>query len=473
MSAAIVPYRRGKLRRGAKSVAEFVSGGVAADVRVERIDKRNRTVWYSLKLASRECEVIGRLVGERRGSEVDELGSIAVAAGSLSSARFAVTTPRTGPYRTMYLEIRSEEMMLRVEAPRPPAGGPSLLKAGAWLLALGLAVMCAGAIPFAASRDMSLAVPAHAVAGSPVRLAYASAGFGAVSYVAKANDGTVVATEQLPARTGEIVFTPPARLASHRLSVTLSAQAPWGSASRTASFAVTRPDAPSAPQQVARVLSFAAHREAVADRESVLASYLAVADRGTLELLDPAGKIVRSVPFGRVGTTRIAVPAAYRDVPLTAQLTVHRKGTRAVSSIDVAPALRPMQFADPNADPLAAAVPDTVPGEAATPIDSSASSSSGGIVTVDGHAIAGRPLKLRIAPQESDIRLELEDQSGTPLAETRVASGVTRAVLPLPPATVPTTYLLALHYTHNGGEETVIRTVIAAPPPRVARANPF
>jgi hypothetical protein len=470
VSTAIVPYRRGKLRRGAKSVAEFVSGGVAADVRVERIDKRNRTVWYSLKLASREFEVTGRLVGERRG-EVDELGSIAVAAGSLSSARFAVTTPRTGPYRTMYLEIRSEEVMLRVEAPRPPAGGFSLLKAGASLIVLGLAVTC-GAIPFALARDVSLSAPARAIAGSPVRMAYATAGFGPVSYTAAADDGTVVAAERLPARTGEIVFTPPARTASHRLSVTLSAQAPWGTASRSASFPVARPDPPAAMPEVARVLSFAAHREAIGARESVLASYLAVADRGTIELLDPAGKVVRSVPFGRVGTTRIAVPAAYRDVPLTAQLTVHRKATRAVSSIDVAPALRPMQLADPNADPLAA-VSDAVPGEAATPIDSSASSSSGGIVSVDGHAIAGRPLKLRIAPQESEVRLELEDESGTPLAETRVATGATHAVLPLPPASVPTTYLLALHYSHNGGEETVIRTVVAAPPPRVARANPF
>ena len=85
------------------------------------------------------------------------------------------------------------------------------------------------------------------------------------------------------------------------------------------------------------------------------------------------------------------------------------------------------------------------------------------MVVVEGHAVAGRPLKLRVAPQASPMRIELEDDSGAVIAESEIAPHVTRAALPLPPAASRATYLLALHYTRNGGEETVIRTVVAAP----------
>ena len=116
--------------------------------------------------------------------------------------------------------------------------------------------------------------------------------------------------------------------------------------------------------------------------------------------------------------------------------------------------------------------PLDTPGEAITPIDSSASAQAGGIVVVDGRAVGGRPLLLRVAAQRAPMQLELEDESGTVIAETNVPAGATRAVLPLPPAAERTTYLVAVHYEHNGGEETVIRTVVAAPRSNATATTP-
>jgi len=391
---AIVPYapgdiRRG-LRRGATSVVQFASGGVAADVRVERFDRRNRCCWYALKLGSNGSEVTGRLVGMRRGGAVDELGSVEVAAGSLGSARFAVTAPRGGAYQSMYLEIRSDEMLLRVEAPRPPVPmrfGP--VRAAAMLLAIGFGVTCAGAVPLALARDSKGSVPARPVAAAP-----------------------------------------------HRIVLVNAAATP------------------------ARVISFSARRDATLGAETVLASYLAVGERGTIELLDPAGTVIAAGPFTRVGTIRLPVPLRYRALPLTAQLTVHRGETKAVSGVWVAPNAVAAPSPLPNATPSTA--PDA-PAEGITPIDSASSATATGIVAVEGHAVAGQPLRLRVAPQTSAMHLELQDESGTTLAETEIATGARRALLPLPATTGRATYLLALHYTHNGGEETLIRTVIAAP----------
>jgi len=388
---ALVSYRRNAVRRGARSVAQLAAGGVAADVRIERVDKRNRCSWYAIKLASSEHDVAGRLVGVRRGGGIDELGSVEVMPRSIGSGRFAVTTPRTGPYQAMYLELWSGDMLLRVEAPPPPAA-PRLgaVRAGALLFALGVAASCAGAMPFAFAHDAHRAAPQRALAAA------------------------------VPAHPAPVV-------------------------------------AQAAP---ARVLSFSARRDDAPGGESVLASYLAAGDRGTIALLDAQGTVIASGPFTRVGTIRLPVPKAYRTLPMTAQITVHRGASKAVSNVVVPPnALatpRPAPAGEPSVGP-------DVPGEGATPIDSASIAGTGGIVVVEGHAVAGQPLKLRIAAQPSPMRIELEDESGTVIAEREIAANATRAALPLPPATERATYLLSLHYTRNGGEETVIRTVVATP----------
>jgi hypothetical protein len=388
--SAIVPYERhavARRRRGAAGVLQFASGGVAADVRVERVDRRNRCSWYAIKLAANESGVTGRLVGVRWGGAVDELGSVAAAAGSASSALFAVTTPRTGAYQAMFLEVRSDELLLRVEAPRPPA--PSALgafKPAAALLALGVVAASAGTIPLALARDAHRAEAPHVA--------------------------------------GAAAFPHPK------------------------SFIAVAP---------ASVQSFAARRDATpGGRETVLASYLAVGERGTIALLDGEGTVIASAPFTRVGTVRLPVPPAYRMLPMTAQITVHRGATKAVSSVAVPPNALATPSPSPSPSPEPAA-------EAVTPIDSASSGVSGGIMAIEGHAVAGRPLHLRLAAQTSPVRIELEDETGAAITETQLPPGATHASLPLPASPDRATYLIALHYTRDGGEETVIRTIAASP----------
>ena len=390
---AIVPYERSYVRRGARTVAQFASAGVAADVSVERVDKRNRCSWYAIKLASSDSDATGRLVGVRRGGGIDELGSVEVMPRSVGSGRFAVTTPRTGPYQAMYLEVWSGEMLLRVEAPQPPAARRSgTFRAGAILIALGVAASCAGAMPLAFAHEAHRPAPAaRLVAVSPAHAAPAAA--------------------------------------------------------------------QTAP---ARVVSFSARRDDVPGGESVLASYLAAAERGTIALLDPQGTVITSGAFTRVGTIRLRVPAAYRALPMTAQITVHRGATKAVSNVVLPPNAQATPRPSPSPDPALSAASD-LPVGGVTPTGAASSASASGMVVVEGHAVAGRPLQLRVTPQANPMRIELEDEGGAAIAETAIAPGATHATLPLPPSAARATYLLALHYTRNGGEETVIRTVIASP----------
>ena len=205
--------------------------------------------------------------------------------------------------------------------------------------------MCGGLVALALPRDPMLAAPAHAVAGTHVRLPYAAGGDGPVDYAASSDDGRVIASGTLARRNGEIAFALPASAASHRVSVALSVHGALGAVSRTTSFAVAAPEPVSAPAAVARVMSFSARRDPGAAGDTILASYLAIGERGTIALLDAAGKVVASAPFAHVGTNRLAVPPAYATQPMTARITVHRGTTVADASVAVPPSVLPQPSA--------------------------------------------------------------------------------------------------------------------------------
>jgi hypothetical protein len=393
--SALIPYERSELVRrrhrrqnGATNVLQLASAGIAADVRIERVDRRNARAWYALRLGAGTSDVTARLLGRLRGGVVEELGSMLAPAGSIGSASFAVTTPRTGAYESIVLEIRSGEMLLHVDASLPPRPPRSRLFVSAGILGVAGFVLLAGAaVPFAfgaVERGTSRPIPAAAVSPIPVA-----------------------------------VKVPPAA--------------------------------------AARVQSFSARRDQMpGGRETVLASYLAVGERGSVALLDGDGSVVATAPFAHAGTIRLPVPSAYRALPLTAQLTVRGGGAKAVSSVLVGP----------NAIATAAPVtpaPSASPSTASAPAGDSAQTANTGLLTVVGRAVAGTPLNLRLAAQRTRVRIELEDEAGTTIAETDVPAGGTHATLPIPPSSERATYLVALHYTRGGGEELLIRTVVALP----------
>jgi|GEM_PF-2364504 len=461
---ALARYEPGNLARADGNVVQFAAGGVAADVRVERVDRRKGASWYAVRLASTGADVTGRLLGVQRNGEITDLGGVAVAPGSIGCARLAVVAPRGEPYRSMFLEIRSDDVLVRVDAPVPPSRpGVRPWKAGAALVAFGAVATCGGLAALALPRDPMLAPPARAVAGTQVRLPYAAGGDGLAEYSAKFDDGRVLVAGNLTRRNGEIAFALPAGAASHRVSVELSVHGPLGVVSRTATFAVAPPDAVAAPAAVARVMSFSARRDPGQAGDTILASYLAIGERGTIALLDAAGKIVASAPFAHVGTNRLAVPKAFQTQPMTARITVHRGTTVADASVAIPPGTLPQPSPSPGAQ--ASALPDVAAAdapEAVTPLDAMSPRTSGGTIAIVGRAVAGRALRLHVAPSSSPMQVELQDETGGTLAEATIAARATSAALPLPAATAPATYFVALHYARNGGEETVVRTVVAS-----------
>lgn len=185
--------------------------------------------------------------------------------------------------------------------------------------------------------------------------------------------------------------------------------------------------------------------------ETVLASYMAVGDKGSFALVGSRGKVIAAAPFTHVGTSRLSLAPAYRATPIVARLTVHRGSTSAMASI----AILPTQFAGAPDD-------GSVP-EAVTPIAPvSARIAFTGIVGAEGRAVAGGLLNVRLMPNLRLPHLELQDASGATLAERDIPSGATTLRLPLPSAPEAETYYLVLRYMRNGAEETIVRTIVAA-----------
>jgi hypothetical protein len=388
--SAMVSYQPGEVEhaptnRGSVNVLQVAVDGIAADVRVDRVDARTCSSWYAVRLAAAGSAITARLVGELRDGEEIELGTLDVAPGSFGSARFAVTAPRRAPYASLFLEIRAESTLLRVAAPQPPRPRrPSPLKTGVACIALGGAV-----ISFAALFSSAFS---HAAA--------------------------------------------------------------TGAPAKTQIAAISAPVAPAAVS-AARVVSFSARRDVEAAGESILASYLAIGDRGSLLVLDHAAKVVASAPFSRHGTTRVVLPANARAQTLVARLTVRRARTEAVASVVLPPILTQAELADV---PAADAAP-----EAVTPIASAVASVRDGEIAVKGRARGGRPLRLSVMPSATTMHVELQDGAGATLAENTIAPGASATTLDLPSVTAATKYFLMLRYGRNGGEETIVRSVVVFP----------
>jgi len=440
-------------------LVRFASGGVAADVRLNE-DGRNRSTSYALHLAAGEHAVNGRLVGVLASGDVVELGSLDVAPGSVAGSHFAVALGTGARFTGVFLEIRSSVMMLRVAAPQPVAPRkPRALYAGV-VAAEGVVAVAGGAAvtPFLPGTPL-LAAPSRAVAGEIVTLPYETHGLGSARFSASLDDRTTLASGPLDAAHGEIAVAIPQSAVRKRVSVVLEQRGPFGRMERVASFLVAAPPQPRTVSPAARVIVFSARRERGSAGESVLASYLAVGEGGTLAVSNAQGQIVVSAPFSHRGTQRLTLPDTVTLEPVLVRLSVRLGSQRATAAVDLPPAL-PLASA-PIAPPKTNAVgADDLP-ESVDPANdpaAAATSAASEMIAVVGRPVAGRSFTVEIRAPAAAMRLRLEDDAGSAIEDVAVPDGARRVTL-LAPAGGAHTYYLTCTYGRGKAQEVVVRSV--------------
>lgn len=453
--SAIVPVGRTE----ETNLVRFASGGVAADVRLND-DGRKRSTSYALRLAATEHAVNGRLLGVLPSGEVVELGSLDVEPGSVGASRFAVTVHKGTAFTGVFLEIRSATLALRVAAPQLPVPRkPRVSYLGLVVATFGAAVASTSVASILPATPL-LAVPGRAVAGERVALPYETRGFGDVRFSATLDDRTVLGSGSLQAARGEIAVLIPPSAARKRVSVVLEQRGPFGRSERAASFVVAAPPPlPRAASATARVVVFSARRERGSGGESVLASYLAVGDGGTLSVSNARGHVVASAPFSHRGTQRLALPGAVASEPVLVRLAVGQGNRRATAGVDLPPAL-PLAAA-PAGLPKTDVVGDNELPESVSPADDRAAAAgtpANEAIAVLGRPVAGKPFVVQIRVRATAMRLRLEDDAGGAIEDVAVPDGAQRVSL-LAPAGGARTYYLTCTYGRGHSQEVVVRSV--------------
>jgi hypothetical protein len=455
-STAIEPYRPAPVA----GTFRYATAEVLADIRLDGVDRRTRSATYELAVASRNGQPLrARLMGISGGQkQTHQLGSIEVTPNSAGRARIIVPLPRGGnELERVYLQVDGDDLVFLGEAPAPTLHRSSGGAIGLTLIVCGGLSLLLGGGALLMPQTPAVASPPSIAVGTVTHIGYATRGYGKREYRVLAADGAVLASAALPQERGDFSFEAPRGSAHTSMHVLVRVSGPLGDREREVIVPVV--DAPKiAAAKIARIVSLSARRERdVFGRDSVVVSYLAVGEAGTVNLLDLGGRIVASGPFAHIGTNRLVVAAGLSAQPLVARVAVRRDLTRATATVDVPPA----GVFERKAPVMPADVPsDTQAPEAVTPLESGDS----GLVTIEGSAIAGHNLALRVPLGLRSMHVELQDDQGQSFAASDVATATGRVTLPVPFATMRKTFYVVLRYLNaDNGEETVVRSVVVRP----------
>lgn len=443
----------------------YATADVLADIRLDDVDRRLRSATYEMVVASRNGQPLrARLMGiGSGGKKARELGSIEVTPDSAGRARIVVPLPRRGgELERVYIQLDGDNLLFIGEAPAPMLRRRSGAAFGWALVGCGLLSIVGAGATLLIPQTPAVASPASIVGGTVTHIGYATQGYGKREYRVSAADGAVLASAVLPQSRGDFSFEAPRSSARTSLHVVVRVTGPLGNREREVTLPVVAGPKLAPAEKLARIVSLTAHRGLDAfGRDSVVISYLAVGDGGTVNLVDPGGRIVASAPLAHIGTNRLVVADGLAAQPLVARVAVRRELTRATAAVDVPPSTvvegQPPQTALQGA---ADAPSDNQAPEAVTPLESGGD----GLVAIEGNAVAGHNLSLRVLARMRSMRVELQDDQGQSLAQSEVAAGAGRVTLPLPLAAVRKTYYLVLRYLNaDNGEETVVRSLVARP----------
>lgn len=465
---ALAPYARGP-RDG---VVALAAGNVACEIRLERIDRARNVAAYAIALANDgDTDVFCRLYALDRYDGETDLATLAIARHSI--ARSSVIIPLRSGYGDdlVHVEVVGPDLHLRSQtaAPRERARpkGASVRVLVGLLASLSAVIGLVSFPPASLLPALWLAAPLHVAVGA-INVPYGLDRSTVARYRAIAPDGSVIDRGELERREGTIAVNVPKRFAGRSIDLELEARDTFGSSVKRVRIAIDAEPvlakrALAAP--VARIASLTAHRETLDGTSAVLASYLAVADRGEIRISDASGLTIARAAFTRAGTNRIVIPSADRTQTVRAELHVVRGSSQAVASVDLSPE------AAATATPLPATTPNAVaalsePPLAASAIGGEASDTApqvGDPFAISGRVFGGTRFDVTIKRRLPGMHVALQDEMGTTLDEDDVRGAAASVLLKAPAVRAISTLYVACTFTRGSAEETIVRSLRVYP----------
>lgn len=226
------------------------------------------------------------------------------------------------------VRLQGRNVHQRLEAAMPRPASVAWFAAGAAAVAI-LAALVGLAHPRIARVD----VPATAVAGSRINVAYATQGIGSASWSMEDIRGARIDGGSLPLASATAPITIPRVTSQSVYTVRIDSNGPFGSAGVARPIVVVTPHPAAAPP---RIISFAIDRAAVADGDSINVRYRVNADSGDVLAVDAQGTIVaQSALRGNSGTAQLPLPRFGENKDLQIRLVVRRGPQLAASGLGV------------------------------------------------------------------------------------------------------------------------------------------
>ncbi len=445
MSRALQIYHR------QPPLVQLAAGDVACKLRLHSVERRRKIATYEIALANgANVAVSCRFFGVDSAAWETELGVLDVAPHSLVRSRFNVPLDKRHRESRIFVKLQGERVDLLAET-RPP----QLPASRAWprYAAMVLALVCAAggiaAVVFGRPAVIALSAPQTASPGV-VTVSYALSGRGAATYRAVSSSGAPIASGTLSSPSGEIALVVPATDAGRSVRLDVATKNWLGSVSRTTQFAVV--DVPRA-----RIVTLTAHRDAYDGRTSVLASYFATGQNGTLRISDARGAVLGTAAFSHLGTTRVFVSEAAATETMYARLDVDRASSHAQATVEI-----PSETLAPSsvpAAPLADAespirLPDSGPPAAA----------HNDPFSVTERVVAGSSFKVAINHFMPQMHIALQDRIGSTLDEFEVTPATRYVTFEAPAATGQVeVYYIVGTYMRALGQESLIRSIRVFP----------
>jgi hypothetical protein len=410
------------------------------------VNKRGKlAILGALVCAAAGGVVIGRGTGQRRVRDAALPHVWAIE----RAPPFALPPPRdrlqpvavvlAAPERTAALRATYEAV--RISPKRFARAAVAVTGAGATLtgaILIGVAVTN--------PQVTALAAPSVAYPGSTAVVAYAAAGFGAISYGLDAPSRR--RTGSLTGRQGAFEIPIVQSDVNRDVIVVVRAAGMFGSDVRIARIRVlARPRAlvTRMPWNGVRIDALSLEAATVASGGEIAVRYRSNATSGIVALRDVHGGTWQSKPLSAIGVTRLRAPVSDRDAPFSVVLQARRNGASIENSVALVVTAR--------AGALVQGPPSPAPPPDAATRDIPATAQSGSLLVTS--AGAGRTATV----------IELTGSGGITLQRaTPRADGTSE--LRMPTVTAPQSYLISVSYVVGAGRESSFHWIRVMPAKR-------
>lgn len=436
-------------RYGPGVLVSLPSGSVAGDLRAVGRDTALRRTTYELVLTNDTFAPIAAYtyaLGQAPDAGAN-WRTVTVPPFTSIAVTIDVPFPPHGTEQRVVAELHADEAHWTIDAhgPRVITLLPEPAKIAIFAALLLAALACTSYVAFG-PKVTALAAPASVAGGNDFQIAYATSGADRIRWRIENGAGVEFPGGSTREPRGAISLQLPPAIRAEGYDVRLDATSLFGSQTRTVHVVAV----PAPPKvEPVRIGSLFVASQTVASGKPIVITYRTNASEGRVSLLDQSDNVRTSAPLVRAGTAKLIAPKVADDQSFRIVLDAARNGVHAQSSVGITV--------------LGAG---SGPQEVASTADATGADGPASIALGKQRYRSGEPISIAIARNLSNVHVAVANSAGAELASKDLLPGERLALLRAPDVSTTTSLLVVATFGRGVGQETVVRTIVIAPPAR-------